>query len=150
MTALDISRIENEVRDNEQKPEPMIIFLTDGLPNVRVSDPETIVKDVTQQNTKNSSIFSLALGNDADMKFLKKLSLRNSGFARKIYEASDTALQLTDFYREVSSPLLANVTFKYAPEQVSIGLGKTDIVTTALVAIIDFLEINYYTYTAHQ
>ncbi|PSN48670.1 hypothetical protein C0J52_04778, partial [Blattella germanica] len=125
MMALDISRLETDEsksstaeKTEDQKPEPIIIFLTDGQPNVKVFDTNTIVKDVTKLNTKNSSIFSLALGNDADIDFLKKLSLRNSGFARKIYEAADTALQLRDFYREVASPLLANVTFAYSPEQV--------------------------------
>ncbi|KAJ4437658.1 hypothetical protein ANN_17803 [Periplaneta americana] len=103
---------------DEQRPEPIIIFLTDGQPNTGVSDPDTIVSRVTDSNAGVSSIFSLALGSDADFGFLKKLSLRNTGFARKIYEASDTALQLRDFYRQVSSPLLANVTFKYNEGQV--------------------------------
>lgn len=37
---------------------------------------------------------------------------------RQIYEASDAALQLQDFYKQISSPLLANVTFKYPEGQV--------------------------------
>nr|CAD7572961.1 unnamed protein product [Timema californicum] len=70
---------------------------------------------------------SLAFGDDADMEFLKKLSLRNSGFARKIYEASDAALQLNQFYKQVSSPLLSNVTFKYQENQVvSDSLTRTN------------------------
>lgn len=48
-----------------------------------------------------------------DFPFLRKLSLQNYGFARKIYEASDAALQLKNFYYEIASPLLANVTFNY-------------------------------------
>lgn len=104
----------------------MIIFLTDGQANVGVSDTFSIVSSVTAANAGNSSIFSLALGNGADFPFLKKLSLRNSGFARKIYEASDTALQLTDFYRQVASPLLANVTFSYQPDQVSFRTRRFD------------------------
>ncbi|XP_069689610.1 inter-alpha-trypsin inhibitor heavy chain H4-like [Periplaneta americana] len=103
---------------SQLRPEPIIVFLTDGKANVGTSDPKRIITNVGTANTLNASIFSLALGGEADFPFLKKLSLRNSGFARKIYEASDTALQLRDFYRQVSSPLLANVTFKYRPEQV--------------------------------
>lgn len=63
-------------------------------------------------------IFSLGFGNDADMTFLRKLSLNNTGFAKKIYEAADATLQLRDFYSQISSPLLADVTFKYQPENV--------------------------------
>jgi hypothetical protein len=117
--ALQISELGR--RSSETRgPEPVIIFLTDGKANIAPRTPRSIMSNVKQANTGNSSIFSLALGDGADFPFLKKLSLRNSGFARKIYEASDTALQLTDFYRQVASPLLANVTFSYQPDQVSV------------------------------
>ncbi|KAJ9587868.1 hypothetical protein L9F63_018702, partial [Diploptera punctata] len=112
---LNPKKLQNQ--PNNKKPEPIIVFLTDGLPNVHVSNTDTIVSDITKANTKNSSIFSLALGNGADYNFLKKLSLQNSGFSRRIYEAADTALQLTDFYNEISSPLLADVEFEYTPDQ---------------------------------
>jgi len=105
----------------EDKPEPIIVFLTDGEPTVGEVQPNKIQATVREFNyDPEASIFSLAVGDDADFTFLKKLSLRNSGFARKIYEASDTALQLRDFYRQVASPLLANVTFSYQPEHVSL------------------------------
>lgn len=61
---------------------------------------------------------SVATGEDADKSFLRKLSLKNVGFSRHIYEASDAALQLHDFYRQISSPLVANVKFVYPPDQV--------------------------------
>ena len=37
---------------------------------------------------------------------------------RKIYESSDATLQLVDFYKEISSPLLANVDFLYLDSQI--------------------------------
>ena len=121
MLALNIAKLSPKmmgVGKNGKKPEPIIVFLTDGLPNVHESNPDVIVSDVTKANTKKSSIFSLALGVGADYNFLKKLSLQNSGFSRRIYEAADTALQLQDFYDEISSPLLADVKFEYTPDQV--------------------------------
>ncbi|KAJ9587861.1 hypothetical protein L9F63_018695, partial [Diploptera punctata] len=106
-------------RQEHRHPEPMIIFLTDGDPTEGKTDINRIITSTTNRNKKiKASIFCLALGDDAEFDFLKKLSRQNSGFARKIYEASDTALQLTDFYKEVASPLLANVTFKYLSQQV--------------------------------
>ncbi|XP_063231735.1 inter-alpha-trypsin inhibitor heavy chain H4-like isoform X2 [Bacillus rossius redtenbacheri] len=98
--------------------EPMIIFLTDGEANVGESEPGAIVASVSDANSARVAIFSLAFGDYADLQFLRRLSLRNSGFARKIYEASDAALQLRDFYRQVASPLLANVSFEYANDEV--------------------------------
>ncbi|XKL64670.1 hypothetical protein PGB90_004756 [Kerria lacca] len=101
------------------KAKPLIIFLTDGQPNVEMSDTEEIVKTVTKLNVDQYAIFSLALGDGADYDFLRKISLSNSGFARNIYVASDTTLQLNNFYKEIASPLLSNVTFKYIPGQIA-------------------------------
>ncbi|XP_069689638.1 inter-alpha-trypsin inhibitor heavy chain H4-like isoform X2 [Periplaneta americana] len=103
----------------KQHPEPLIIFLTDGEATQGKTEPGIIMSATTRWNKKvKASIFALALGDDADMNFLRKISLRNYGFARKIYEASDANLQLRDFYRQVASPLLANVTFQYQETQV--------------------------------
>jgi hypothetical protein len=60
-----------------------------------------------------SPIFSLSFGDGADRDFLQKISLKNLGFARHIYEAADASLQLQEFYRQISSPLLKDVDFKY-------------------------------------
>ncbi|CAH0698897.1 unnamed protein product [Spodoptera exigua] len=100
--------------------EPIIIFLTDGDPTVGETDPKRIITHVQEKNSgpNKATIYSLAFGEDADRKFLRKLSLRHGGFMRHIYEAADAALQLRDFYRQISSPLLANVKFSYPPGQV--------------------------------
>ncbi|XP_044254677.1 inter-alpha-trypsin inhibitor heavy chain H4-like [Tribolium madens] len=100
------------------KYQPMIIFLTDGLPNVGISHPDQITKIVTKinQGTNRAAIYSLSFGEDADKNFLKKLSAQNLGFSRHIYEAADASLQLQSFYRTVSSPLLRDVRFKYVDE----------------------------------
>ncbi|RVE43998.1 hypothetical protein evm_011353 [Chilo suppressalis] len=112
-----------EVSAEFTKLEPIVIFLTDGDPTVGVTDPTRIINHLTEKNTgfNKATIFSLAFGEDADRKFLRKLSLKNDGFMRHIYEASDAALQLRDFYRQVSSPLLADVKFIYPKKQVKEG-----------------------------
>lgn len=99
-------------------PEPIIIFLTDGEPNVEISETNEIIKEVDKLNTNKYQVFSLAFGYGADFNFLRKLSLSNAAFARNIYEAADAALQLRNFYKQVASPLLSNVTFNYIPGQV--------------------------------
>ncbi|GLG93780.1 Uncharacterized protein GBIM_01130, partial [Gryllus bimaculatus] len=86
------------------RPEPIVVFLTDGEPTVGESRPHKIFQMVSERNEQpTSALFSLAFGDDADLPFLKKLSLRNAGFARKIYEAADAALQLRNFYRQVGA-----------------------------------------------
>lgn len=113
----------NSLPEGEQKPEPTIVFLTDGEPTVGETNPSRIIAAISDSNGADEvSIFSLAFGDGADYNFLKKLSLKNDGYARRIYEASDANLQLKDFYAGISSPLLANVTFSYTADKVCLRL----------------------------
>ncbi|KAJ8920664.1 hypothetical protein NQ315_004803 [Exocentrus adspersus] len=107
---------------SEKSYQPLMIFLTDGEPNVGLGSTEEITRLVTRLNSKNNNvpIFSLSFGRGADKEFLRKLSLKNLGFNRHIYEASDASLQLQDFYKHISSPLLSNITFEYSPDAVEI------------------------------
>ncbi|XP_067013896.2 inter-alpha-trypsin inhibitor heavy chain H4 isoform X2 [Anabrus simplex] len=102
--------------------QPMIIFLTDGQPTGKNAKLDKILNVTSTKNKEiGAVIHSLAFGKDADFKFLKKLSLQNNGFARKIYEDADASLQLTNFYKSVASPLLANVTFHYIGREVNLS-----------------------------
>ncbi|XP_052747412.1 inter-alpha-trypsin inhibitor heavy chain H6 isoform X2 [Bicyclus anynana] len=112
----------SESRENDV--EPIIIFLTDGEPTAGdIIDTDTITNYISEKNTgdKQAPLFSLAFGDDADRPFLRKLSLRNDGFMRQIYEAADAALQLRQFYERVSSPILSNVKFVYPRRQIKEG-----------------------------
>nr|QRN76669.1 inter alpha trypsin inhibitor heavy chain H4 [Tineola bisselliella] len=114
---------EGDAADECKKLDSIIVFLTDGLANVAVSNTTQIVEYITQKNHagKASALFSLGFGQGADINFLRKLSLRNNGFARHIYEAADATAQLFNFYKIISSPLLSNVTFTYPPDQIVEG-----------------------------
>lgn len=118
-----------------QVRQPLIIFLTDGDPTEDVTDINRIIRDVSivkkilrqlliihssqiselNSGKRKAAIFSLSFGDGADKKFLQELSLNNRGFSRHIYEAADASIQLTDFYTQISSPLLTDVKFKYTP-----------------------------------
>lgn len=92
----------------------IIIFFTDGEPTSGIIDKRAILTKVKILNFNMSiPIFSLAFGKSADFSFLTNLSTRNGAFARKIYEDADPSFQLANFYREISSPVLANLSFKY-------------------------------------
>ncbi|XP_018570732.1 inter-alpha-trypsin inhibitor heavy chain H4-like isoform X2 [Anoplophora glabripennis] len=112
---LEVSLYLAKLIQERKKYQPIMIFLTDGQPNVGLSSEDEIVKIVTHLNTENNNIpiFSLSFGEGANKDFLRKLSLQNLGFSRHIYEASDASLQLQEFYKQISSPLLSNITFTY-------------------------------------
>ncbi|XP_063421441.1 inter-alpha-trypsin inhibitor heavy chain H3-like [Mytilus trossulus] len=88
----------------------LIVFMTDGIGKTM---PNIILKNVKTYNTKGIKIFSLAFGDDADFTFIKKLAVQNKGIARRIFEDSDSSLQIKGFYDEISSATLQNLKFQY-------------------------------------
>ncbi|KAM6177390.1 inter-alpha-trypsin inhibitor heavy chain H4 [Erethizon dorsatum] len=91
----------------------LLILLTDGDPTVGETNPTQIQKNVQEAIGNQYSLFCLGFGFDVSYAFLEKLALDNGGLARRIYEDSDSALQLQDFYQEVANPLLTDVAFEY-------------------------------------
>ncbi|XP_050509625.1 inter-alpha-trypsin inhibitor heavy chain H3 [Diabrotica virgifera virgifera] len=107
------SEIERTKESNDHR-QPLIIFLTDGQPNIGLHSTIEIIDVVTKLNENiKTPLYTLAFGESADENFLRKLSLKNKAFSRQIYESADAAIQLQQFYRQISSPLLSNVHFKY-------------------------------------
>ncbi|XP_029646351.1 inter-alpha-trypsin inhibitor heavy chain H3 isoform X2 [Octopus sinensis] len=102
-----ISNITSEDRS------PVIVFLTDGAASSGVTRSTDILRNVAEANEKTIPVFSLSFGADADFTLLQKISLQNYAVARRIYEASDSAIQLKNFYNEISAALMTDVKFKY-------------------------------------
>lgn len=73
----------------------MVIFLTDGEATVGEMNSDTIVTNISLASRQKVVIHSLAFGNDADFKLVRRISNGNNGLARKVYEDSDADLQLT-------------------------------------------------------
>ncbi|XP_061168934.1 inter-alpha-trypsin inhibitor heavy chain H4-like [Saccostrea echinata] len=92
---------------------PVLVFLTDGKATVGETNTDRILENVKKANEAELPIFSLAFGRGADFNIVKKIAAKNNGFARKIYEDADAALQIVEFYKEISTVLMKNVSFNY-------------------------------------
>lgn len=58
------------------------------------TNPTTIQKNVQEAINNRYSLFCLGFGFNVHYPFLEKLAQDNGGLARRIYEDSDSALQL--------------------------------------------------------
>ncbi|KAM9324413.1 uncharacterized protein PAF06_000450 [Gastrophryne carolinensis] len=97
----------------------IIIFLSDGDPTSGVTNLADIRSNVQEAVGGEATLYSLGFGTDVDFSFLEKISLDNGGLARRIYEDSDSALQLQNFYQEVAFPVLLDVNLQYPNHQVN-------------------------------
>merc|ERR1712038_1698999 len=92
----------------------MVVFLTDGNSTNGVTYKPTIKSNIKSTNTRAEfPIYTIAFGADADFQLVKDIAAENEGAAKRIYEGSDAALQLENFYAEISSPLLSNLRLQY-------------------------------------
>merc|ERR1719450_74488 len=92
----------------------MVVFLTDGRPSSGVVDANEIKSNIKNFNKDiDIPIFTIAFGEDADFGLIRDIAVENEGRAKRVYEGSDAALQLEDFYSQIASPLLSKLNFQY-------------------------------------
>ncbi|KAK2874900.1 hypothetical protein Q8A67_022053 [Cirrhinus molitorella] len=91
----------------------ILILLTDGDPTSGETNKQKIMSNVKEAIGTKFPLYCLGFGYDVNFDFLTKMSLENSGVARRIYEDSDADLQLQGFYDEVAVPLLTDIQLKY-------------------------------------
>ena len=110
----------------------LVVFLTDGQPTEGETDGATIRQNLRVRNRvseKSIPIYCIAFGRDADFGLVKAIAEEAAGaFARQVYEGSDAALQLEDFYALIASPLLAQLKFVY------VGDGALEVQNQSLTA----------------
>merc|ERR1712184_21744 len=114
LEGLDLAK---EVLSSESLPQgvaSMIVFLSDGEATEGETSGKAIKANVASANSDTElPIFSVAFGGGADFDLLKEISLAADSFAKRVYEGSDAALQLENFYAEISSPVVTNLKFDY-------------------------------------
>ena len=110
-------QLAQDVRRKEILPQglaTMVVFLTDGQATSGETSKTAIKNNVAAANSQlKVPIFSIAFGSGADFDLSKDISIATGSFAKLVYEGSDAALQLQNFYSEISSPLVTDLKFEY-------------------------------------
>lgn len=97
----------------DKKKPAFIVFLTDGIPTVEVTDVPEILKNVKKENDVNVKIFSLGVGTELNTTLLDKLSAENHGVTEYLAETEDMELKISNFYTKIASPVLTDITVDY-------------------------------------
>ncbi|XP_041281680.1 inter-alpha-trypsin inhibitor heavy chain H3-like [Onychostruthus taczanowskii] len=119
MRGIDILNAAHEENLVPKRSASIIIMLTDGQPNVGISNTQEIEKAVKKAIGGRYTLYNLGFGSGVDYGFLERMALENKGLARRIYPDSDAALQLQGFYDEVSNPMLIDVELNYPKNEIS-------------------------------
>uniref|UniRef100_A0A8C2SWJ9 Inter-alpha-trypsin inhibitor heavy chain H3 n=1 Tax=Coturnix japonica TaxID=93934 RepID=A0A8C2SWJ9_COTJA len=119
MKGIDMLNAAHEGNLVPKRSASIIIMLTDGQPNVGISNTNDIQTHVKKAIEGKYTLYNLGFGYGVDYNFLEKMALENKGLARRIYPDSDSAIQLQGFYDEVSNPMLVDVELNYPENEIA-------------------------------
>lgn len=95
-----------------------IVFLTDGLPTVGVTEVERIITDVAEHSTNDVRLFTFGVGYDVNTVLLDTLSQDHRGASAYVEPGENIEEQVSAFYSKISLPLLSDV--KLAVDRVQV------------------------------
>ena len=86
-----------------------VVLLTDGTPTVGLTNADEILALANVSNTVGAQIHTLALGFEASSQLLERLAAFSGGTYRFIDPDADVVQQISDFYGEISLPLIEDL-----------------------------------------
>jgi Ca-activated chloride channel family protein len=86
-----------------------VIFLTDGLPTVGVTNVDEILAMAKRANNARVKIFDFGIGYDVNTHLLDKLAEQNSGASDYVIPSENIEVKVSNFYKKISAPVLANL-----------------------------------------
>ncbi|MBI3876374.1 MAG: VWA domain-containing protein, partial [Verrucomicrobia bacterium] len=87
----------------------VIIFLTDGMPTVGVTDDELILRNVRERNTDGTRIFCFGIGTDVNTHLLDRIADLTRAYSQYVLPEEDLEVKLSAFFTKVKEPALANL-----------------------------------------
>jgi Ca-activated chloride channel family protein len=98
---------------NDKTRPSFVLFLTDGLPTVGVTDVDQILADVQKAMPKFARVFVFGVGYDVNTFLLDKMAGNHNGVPEYIRPGEDLEIKVSDLYRKISYPILSNLSIDW-------------------------------------
>ena len=88
-----------------------IVFITDGLPTVGITDAERIAKEIVPDAQSHSGvrIFTFGVGHDVNTKLLDRLAENTRAVSDYVRPAEDMEVPIGRFFDKISRPAMTNL-----------------------------------------
>jgi Ca-activated chloride channel homolog len=106
--------------DNRERPK-MLVFMTDGLPTVGVTNVTQIIDNVRKASRPGVRLFTFGVGYDVNTALLDKLAAENGGVADYVEPKEDLEVKVSNFFSKVNYPVLTDL-------KLDLGGATTDLV----------------------
>lgn len=93
----------------------MLVFMTDGLPNISETKPERIIANLQAAKGSDIRIFPFGFGYDVNTMLLDRIGSENSGISDYVQPTEDLEVKVSNFFARVSSPVLADLDIDFGP-----------------------------------
>lgn len=107
--------------DVDRERAKILVFLTDGLPTVGITQPDRIIDNVRGAAKPGVRLFTFGVGYDVNTALLDKLAAENGGVADYIEPKENLEVKVSNFFARVNHPVLNDV-------QLDLGGVQTDLV----------------------
>lgn len=87
----------------------LIVFMTDGMPTVEVTEPQAILDAVARGNTAGVRLHVLGIGHDVNSFLLDKLAEANRGSREYCLEGEDLELKISALAERLAKPVLTDL-----------------------------------------
>ena len=94
--------------DTSDRPK-MLVFMTDGLPTVGVTNPQLIIENARKAKTGNTRLFTFGVGYDVNTALLDRLASENGGVADYVEPKEDLEVKVSGFFSKVNYPVLTDL-----------------------------------------
>lgn len=86
-----------------------ILFLTDGLPTVGITDTAEILKNIVKANMLKCRIFIFGVGYDVNTELLDRMAAENRGTSIYVGEEENLEVAISNYFEKISSPLFSEI-----------------------------------------
>jgi Ca-activated chloride channel homolog len=87
----------------------ILIFMTDGLPTVGVTNATQIVDNARAAKVPGMRLFTFGVGYDVNTALLDKLAAENGGVADYVEPKEDLEVKVSNFFAKVNYPVLTDL-----------------------------------------
>jgi Ca-activated chloride channel family protein len=102
-----------------------IVFMTDGLPTVGVTNTEQIVGSVRAAKIPGVRLFTFGVGYDVNTALLDKLAAENGGVADYVEPKEDIEVKVSNFFAKVNYPVLTDLKLDMAGVETDLVYPRT-------------------------
>lgn len=91
-----------------------VVFLTDGLPTVGVTEPDELLEQSSDDLPEEVRLFTWGVGYDVNAFLLDRLAGEHGGQSAYVEPNEDLEVKVSAFFKSVSTPMLADLEFEIA------------------------------------